>query len=206
MDETRTETTKADEAKEVVEVPYYAPLPDGGTREGAFLAITAWSPLYKDYDDPSMTDAYRAALFPVVLMVLRWDGRLGFPGGLREGDNTLPGTALKEALEEVGFVAPREQVRHVASHQGRALRVHLFHHPLGIVTRRRLAGVLAAAAAAEHCVVEGSAVWVPLLEYRPGKGFGAVRTSGMLAMAVGEELDLVRKKVLAWAPPGAFKG
>lgn len=194
----------SDKTSTVTEVLRNAPMPRDGFPEGVFVAITAWSPLYADYNDPKMTAEYRASLFPVVLMNIRWDGRIGFPGGFRDAGMGVPDTAAKEALEEINMVVASSELAHVVTHQTAAIRVHLFRRDLGVMTREQLARILASAAEAEHCVAEGTAAWVHLADYGRGKGFHALRAGGMLATAVGEELDAVRAEMFADAPAGAY--
>ncbi len=194
----------SDKASDVTEVPPDAPMPRDGFPEGVFVAVTAWAPLYADYDDPKMTAEYRAALFPVVLMNVRWDGRIGFPGGFREAGMGVLDTAVKEAREEVNMVVTASELAHVVTHQTAAIRVHLFRCDLGVRTREQLTGILASAAWADHCIAEGSAAWVHLADYGRGKGYPALRAGGILATAVGEELDAVRAVMLADAPVGAY--
>lgn len=188
----------------VAEVSLVDALPREGFPEGIFVAVTAWSPLYADYDDPKMTAEYRAALFPVVLMNVRWDGRIGFPGGFREAGAGLLDTAVREAREEVNMTVDAASLAHVVTHQTAAIRVHLFQCNLGVRTREQLAGILTSTTWAPHCIAEGSAAWVHLADYGRGKGFPALRANGMLATAVGEELDVVRARMLADAPAGAY--
>lgn len=194
----------SDKKSDVVEVAVDAPMPREGFPEGVFVAMTAWSPIYRDYVDPKMSDEYRNALFPLVLMNVRWDGRIGFPGGFREDGMGVLDTAVKEASEEANVRVESAQLAHVVTHQTAAIRVHLFRHDIGVRPRERLTAVLASASAAEHCVAEGSAVWVHLADYGRGKGFPALRAGGMLATAVGEELDALRVLMMADPPVGAY--
>ena len=71
-----------------------------GKREGVFIAFTAWSRIYENYDDPTMTAEYRASLFPLVLMMHRWDGAIGFVGGFVDNCRTIEEQAKIEAEEK----------------------------------------------------------------------------------------------------------
>lgn len=187
------------------EIDPNTPLPEG-MKEAAFLAITAWCAIYRDYDDPSMSPQNRTALYPMVLMNVRWDGRIGFVGGFVEKGHTLRHTVVKEALEEVAVaIAPDFETPHVVSHQTDRIRVHAFEAYYGVVPLSTLLYILAGASHSDHAVAEGCAVWVHLADYGRGKGFDTLLKSP-LATAVAEELVAIRTRMYANAPPGAYMG
>lgn len=182
------------------------PIPPG-LKEAVFVAVTAWAPIYKDYEDPTMSPEARAALYPMVILMNRWDGKVGFVGGFRESSHgLLKDTAVAEAEEELNLdISETTGMFPLISHQNSRIRVHLFHHPLDVVSVHRLRGVLAAAACARDCVAEGAPFWAHLADYGRDKGYNTLRHSSTLATAVGEELDVVRATLLANPPPGACK-
>lgn len=179
-----------------------------GKRVGAFVAVTAWAPIYADYDDPTMTAEYRASLFPMVLMIHRWDGAIGFVGGFLDEGSTIEEQVLKETKQEigthlVGTLSP------LVSHEAERMVLHLYRHEIcrgnvnGAVEAMR--NIVTAAARAEHSVAEGNAFWAHLADYGRGKGWRRLRDSNVLSDAVGEELDAVRAWMYANAPEGAYK-
>lgn len=181
-----------------------------GKRVGAFVAVTAWAPIYADYDDPTMTAEYRASLFPMVLMIHRWDGAIGFVGGFLDEGNTIEEQARKEGVEEIGVTFDARLVP-LVSHETKWMTVHLYHYDLcrdlgGITPTAAMRIVAGSAARAQHSVAEGNAFWAHLADYGRGKGWRRLRDSNVLSDAVGEELDAVRAWMYANAPEGAYKG
>lgn len=167
---------------------------DPSKRRGAFVAITARSRIYEGYDDPSMGDDQRAALHPMCLMVMRWDGNVGFVGGLTEGRPPLEQLCV-EMAEECGF-EPRDVggMEPIVSHEADSIVVDLWRYDLGVVPKSVLHSILARAASAEsakHAIVEGCAFWAHLADYGGGRGVGALRGAWNLSTAVGEEIDAV---------------
>lgn len=62
---------------------------------------------------------------PALIMIDRWDGRMGFPGGtLNEGESLMEGL-VREIKEEVGITIKPEQVHPIVSHENR-LVTHLY--------------------------------------------------------------------------------
>lgn len=174
------------------EIPYGSVVP--GKKVGSFVALTATSQLYKDYEDPTMTAEYRATYFPVVLMIHRWDGRFGFPGGFAEDGENPSDVALRELVEEVGFNDPKA-LEGVCAHEAERMVVHLHHLHLGALPVSELQKILMKAAQAAHAVVEGCPTWVHLADYGRGKGLDMILNSNMLSLAVREELEIVLKRL-----------
>jgi U8 snoRNA-decapping enzyme len=71
--------------------------------KGSFVAIVAKDarPLFKDL---RLSEEIRNTEIPVVLMINRVDGKIGFPGGTMEEGETPIQTALREVGEEIGIL------------------------------------------------------------------------------------------------------
>lgn len=183
-----------------------------GKRAGAFLALTAWARVYENYDDPSMTPEYRASLFPMVLMMHRWDGMVGFVGGFLDAGRTLAEQVEHEANEEVGTAVVAEELVPLIAHEAERIVVHLYLDKFTtadgetVVSAEDIRDVLRFASEAEHANAEGNVFWAHLADYGNGKGWERLRNSNNLALAVGEELDAVRAWMYANAPEGAYRG
>jgi len=54
---------------------------------------------------------------PAMIMIDRWDGRMGFPGGTMEKDEPILEALKREIHEEVGIRVRIDQVHHIASHE-----------------------------------------------------------------------------------------
>lgn len=74
-----------------------------------FLALSTKHPVYANYTEAP--DSIREEDIPLVLMISRWDGYLGFPGGYCDDGETLPETAIREAYEELGVVLTEDEKR-----------------------------------------------------------------------------------------------
>jgi len=62
---------------------------------------------------------------PALIMIDRWDGRMGFPGGtVNEGENLID-ALVREIKEEVGITIKPTQVHPIVSHETRIV-THLY--------------------------------------------------------------------------------
>jgi len=62
---------------------------------------------------------------PALIMIDRWDGRMGFPGGtVNEGESLLE-ALIREIKEEVGITVKPDKVHPIVSHENR-LVTHLY--------------------------------------------------------------------------------
>jgi U8 snoRNA-decapping enzyme len=62
---------------------------------------------------------------PALIMIDRWDGRMGFPGGTVNEGETLIDALVREIKEEVGINIKTDQVHPIASHENRIV-THLY--------------------------------------------------------------------------------
>lgn len=54
---------------------------------------------------------------PAVIMIDRWDGRVGFPGGTMEVEEPILDALKREIKEEIGINVKRDKVHPIASHE-----------------------------------------------------------------------------------------
>ena len=62
---------------------------------------------------------------PALIMIDRWDGRMGFPGGTVAEGESLIDALMREIKEEVGITIKPDQVHPIATHEGRII-THLY--------------------------------------------------------------------------------
>lgn len=100
-------------------------IPFGETRadkkNAVFLAI------YVDAISPwrYFKDDMQHLQCPAVIMIDRWDGRMGFPGGtVNEGESLLD-ALVREIKEEIGITVKAEKVHPIATHENRIV-THLY--------------------------------------------------------------------------------
>lgn len=166
---------------------------DPAKKRGVFVAITAVSRIYEGYDDPSMSTEDKQRLYPLVLMMQRWDGTIGFVGGFTDGRNPMR-QLVDEVHEELGAKDVKAfDFVPLVSHETDDIIVDLYrcnvgNYPTDVIPVSHLRRVIECAAMAKHSISEGNAFWAHLVDYGKDRGFPALRRSS-LATAVGEELD-----------------
>jgi len=84
---------------------------------------------------------------PAVIMIDRWDGRMGFPGGTRNEGESIVETLIREIKEEIGITVKPDKVHPIASHTSKitthfyGLKVleieflHIYYHILNNFSR-----------------------------------------------------------------------
>lgn len=96
-------------------------------KQAAFLALYTEHPIYENYQE--IPEAFRKMKVPLVLMVHRWDGTIGFPGGIVEEGENIRQTIIREVLEEIGYDVSsyRNDAEFVCSNDvSNSLETHLF--------------------------------------------------------------------------------
>lgn len=70
-------------------------------------------------------DHIKSVKCPAIIMIDRWDGRMGFPGGtVNEGEDLLD-ALVREVKEEIGINVKPDKVRPIASHEWK-IATHLY--------------------------------------------------------------------------------
>ncbi len=70
-------------------------------------------------------NSFRHLKCPAVIMIDRWDGRSGFPGGTVEKNEPLLDTLVREIHEEIGVRVKPDKVEQIVTHNGK-LVTHLY--------------------------------------------------------------------------------
>ncbi len=86
-----------------------------------FLAI------YVDKISPwkYFNDDIKHMICPAMIMIDRWDGRMGFPGGTVNEGEDLISALVREVKEEIGITVKPQNLHPVATHLGK-IATHLF--------------------------------------------------------------------------------
>jgi len=92
-----------------------------GKKDAVFLAI------YVDAISPwkYFKDEILKIQCPAVIMIDRWDGRMGFPGGTRNEGESIIETLVREIKEEIGITVKPDKVHPIASHEAKIV-THLY--------------------------------------------------------------------------------
>ncbi len=92
-----------------------------GKKDAVFLAI------YVDAISPwkYFKDEILKIQCPAVIMIDRWDGRMGFPGGTRNEGESIMETLVREIKEEIGITVKPDKVHPIASHESKIV-THLY--------------------------------------------------------------------------------
>jgi U8 snoRNA-decapping enzyme len=70
-------------------------------------------------------DDIKSMRCPALIMIDRWDGRMGFPGGtVNEGESLLD-ALVREVKEEIGITVKPEKVHPIAAHEWK-IATHLY--------------------------------------------------------------------------------
>jgi 8-oxo-dGTP pyrophosphatase MutT (NUDIX family) len=93
-----------------------------GKNNGVFLAIYTKEIAPWKY----FIDDMKQTVCPAVIMIDRWDGRMGFPGGTLEPDEPLLDALVREIKEEVGIRVRPEKVTGVISQDSPKITTHLY--------------------------------------------------------------------------------
>jgi len=71
-------------------------------------------------------DEMKHTICPAVIMIDRWDGRMGFPGGTLEEGEPLLDALVREIKEEVGITVKPDKVKEVVSFESEKIVTHLY--------------------------------------------------------------------------------
>lgn len=71
-------------------------------------------------------DEIKHTICPAVIMIDRWDGRIGFPGGTLEPNEPLIDALVRETYEEIGIKVKKEKVTEVVSFENPKIITHLY--------------------------------------------------------------------------------
>ena len=70
-------------------------------------------------------DHIKSLKCPAIIMIDRWDGRMGFPGGTVNEGESLIDALVREVKEEVGITVKPEKVKPIATHEWK-IATHLY--------------------------------------------------------------------------------
>ena len=162
-------------------------------KNGVFIAFHLKSKVYKGYQ--SVPENVQNKDIPQVLLLQRWDSKLGFVGGFVDDGEDLETAAKREAMEEINFdfdLLQQFQLKPVCTHQIKEnMNVHLFSVEIDADYKRM---ILKNAMAASDFEAEVCGVVFQQIFEMKGRGFKEFLENGYFAPAVAEELECLVKK------------
>lgn len=167
-------------------------------RNAVFIAFHLKSKVYQGYK--SVSEEIQNREIPQVLLLQRWDSKLGFVGGMVDEGEDLITAAKREAMEEINFdfdLLNHLELKPVCSHQSKPdMNLHLFSVEIDsdykkMIQKNAMAG---SDFEAEVCGL----VFQQIFRMK-GRGFDEFLENGYFAPAVREELEelIEKEKLLA---------
>jgi len=142
---------------------------------------------------------------PALIMIDRWDGRMGFPGGTVEPNEPLLDALVREIKEEVGINVKPDKVKGIASHEWKIVThlyglevnelefLHIYYHILNNFSRSILLHAYEEGDES-HFMSEITGIKiVPLIEHE-GKGINKFVQNGFAGSAK-EDLTIVLDEI-----------
>lgn len=159
-------------------------------REAAFLGLyNKGFPLYKGYQNLSDVESKVPSpetLIPTLLMINRWDGKIGFPGGHIDPGETPLGALKRELLEEMGYLLVKEP-RFISRIDAPNTILHFY--ALEVPDFKELRSIVRDSLKAEHYGSEVTGVFLQHLKtYRDNKGLATFLQGSSLVYGVKEEI------------------
>ncbi len=160
-------------------------------RQTVFCAIYTISQPYISYNQ--IPKEKRGIEIPLVLMLVRWDGYIGFPGGNVDAGETLHEAVIRELREEIAYTVSSDQLKPLCSFSTESTNIHCFSHQVSI---EELKKIIVGSTEAEHFLSETQGCFATqIAEFENNKGFSQFRKNNFKATA-GMELDVLVKQIL----------
>jgi U8 snoRNA-decapping enzyme len=175
---------------------------DPQKKNAVFLAI------YVDEISPwkYFKDDIRHLKCPAFIMIDRWDGRMGFPGGTVNESESLMEALLREIKEEIGITIKPSQVHPIVSHESRLIThlyglkvleaefLHIYYHILNNFSRSILLHAYEEGDES-HFMSEITGIKIVPVIRHDGKGINKF-VENAFAGATREDLDVLLREVL----------
>lgn len=162
--------------------------------ESAFIAIYCESNFYKNYEQ--ITNDKRNYILPMVIMLNRWDGKIGFIGGHIDDNEDHLSCIVRETQEEIGYTISQnlaKEIFFVCSHTYMHNSTNLYALKVSEDIFRE---ILMSQHKAEHFLTEGTASAIHFVNYPHNKSFENFMQNNFAPTVKEEIYHLV--KLLQW--------
>lgn len=163
-------------------------------KQAVFIMAYAETDIWRNYDEVSKEA--QKTIVPLVIMLQRWDGTIGFIGGNVDSGESLNSAAIREFSEESGYALSSDQIKKidfVCSHETDNIVTHLMTIK---VTEYVLRDILINSHKAKHFMSEGSLFTTQMINYPHMKSFDNFMKNNF-AITVKEQIMEVVDK-LGW--------
>jgi U8 snoRNA-decapping enzyme len=151
-------------------------------------------------------DSIKHIKCPAIIMIDRWDGRMGFPGGGIKNDEDLLEALRREIKEEIGIRVRKDKVHPIASHEFKIVThfyglevnelefLHIYYHILNNFSRSILLHAYEEGDESRFMSETTGIKIVPIIEHAK-KGINKFLENSF-AGATKEDLEVFLKEVL----------
>ena len=150
--------------------------------------------VYKYYDETGPEQ--RKILIPLVLMQLRWDGTLGFLGGLVNKGEELIEALVREAKEEFALIIDKKlskEIKLLSTYADDSINIHCYYLE---VNYEKIKEIQQNSFGAKHFYAENQGCILPQIADFKGEGIKKFLTNNFYLAAKEELKDLIKKESL----------
>lgn len=160
--------------------------------QAVFIMAYSESDIWRNYQE--IPESARSTIVPIVLMLQRWDGLIGFIGGEVEPGEDLLQAALREFTEESGYTIKDEHLESIqllCSHETNSRVTHLMGFKVPEIIMRE---ILMSNYKAEHFMSEGTLFTTQMINYSHKATFDNFMKNNF-SITVKEEVAQVIEKL-----------
>ena len=168
---------------------------EAGKNQSVFLIIFAREcQVYKDYSETGPEQ--REKLIPLVLMQHRWDGTVGFPGGLVNEGEALIKALIRESEEELAFEISEElykKIQPLATYSDESINIHSYYLE---VSYEKIKEIQQKSFGAKDFYSENQGCILPQIADFKGKGIKTFLTNNFYLTAKEELKEFIKIECL----------